>query len=250
MPVLGLFYITLAILCIVHAVQTGQDKFWIYVILIFPFLGSIAYMAAVFIPMAISSHGTQKSVRSLRDKLNPQRYLEAAEQQLNLARTPENLFLFGEALVEQGRFEDADVILRELSQNQAYAEYPKFLLLHAKTHIWLKRYAQALELLERHQEHSVSAVQSPALVLLSYAHEGLKEFDKAEAVYVNALDNTGGEELRYHYGEYLLRRGRPGEARNVFQQVLTRSAQMSRHYRSQENVWIKQSREQLKVIAA
>lgn len=250
MPALGLFYIVLAVLCIVHAVQTGQDRFWIFVVLIFPFLGSIAYMAAVFIPMAISSNGAQKGVSSLRDKLNPQRYLDAAEQQLNMARTPENLFLYGEALANQGRFEDADVILKELAQNQAYAEYPKFLLLYARTHIWLKRYAQALEMLERYEEHSVSAIQGPALVLLSYAHEGLKEFDKAEAVYVNALDNTGGEELRYHYGEYLVRRGRLGEARNIFQQVLTRSAQMSRHYRSQEGEWIKRSREQLRLIAA
>jgi hypothetical protein len=250
MPVFASFYLILAVLCIVHAYQTGQERFWIFVVLFFPFIGSLAYIGAVFVPMALSSSGTQKSLRTLRDSVNPQRYLEAAERQLAMARTPENLFLYGEALVDLNRFEDADVIMRELGQNPVYAEFPKFLLLCAKIDIYLHRFQEALTTLDRYREFSRSKLQGPALVLYSYAYEGLNDFDSAEAVFKETLDRIGGEELRYHYGEFLMRRGRRAEARNIFHQVVTRSEQMSRHYRSQEGQWIKKARQQLKLIPA
>jgi hypothetical protein len=96
----------------------------------------------------------------------------------------------------------------------------------------------------------VSATQGPALALCSYAHEGLKDFDRAEAVYRESLDTIGGEEFRYHYGEYLMRRDRLAEARQTFQQVVMRSSHMTRQYREQEREWIKKARQQLKLIAA
>jgi hypothetical protein len=237
-----IIYLTLVLLCAAHITNTGQERYWLLIILI-PIAGAVFYAVFVVLPGLLNSR--RSSGASGFSRGGPARGLRAAERALAVARTPENLFHYAEMLAAEGRHQEADRLLRELDSNDLFASRPRFLLLDAKTHLRLGRYRQALETLERYRARHEFRSQTEALVLCACAYEGLGDFDGADAVYQNSVDRIGGEELRYYYGEFLARNGRIGEARRVFDQLIARVNRMPRFYRTQQAVWVRKARRAL-----
>ena len=46
MPILGFLHIAVAIFFAVHAVRSGRNMYWIMILILFPFLGSVVYFFA------------------------------------------------------------------------------------------------------------------------------------------------------------------------------------------------------------
>lgn len=236
MPIIIIIYLTLVLLCAVHITNTGQERYWLLVVL-FPVVGAVLYAILVVLPGIVNGRGVSGGglAHSLR----------AAGRALAVARTPENLFRYAELLCEEGRYREADVFIRELSGNDLFASRPRFLLLAAKADVRLGRYRNALETLDKYRARHEFRSQTEALLLYACAHEGLRDLKSADAVYRNSIDRIGGEELRYYYGEFLVRNGRIDEARQIFDQLIARVNRMPRFYRTQQAIWVKKARRAL-----
>jgi hypothetical protein len=50
MPIAALVDILLAITCVVHIARTGRPYFWVYIVLLVPVIGAVAYVAAELVP--------------------------------------------------------------------------------------------------------------------------------------------------------------------------------------------------------
>ena len=50
MPFAALVIITLQILCGLHVVKTGRPLYWLFIIIIAPFLGCLIYFVAEMLP--------------------------------------------------------------------------------------------------------------------------------------------------------------------------------------------------------
>ena len=61
MPLLGILHIVVAVFFAVHALRTGRNMFWLLVLLMFPFLGSVVYFFAEFLPELRHSHTGRRS---------------------------------------------------------------------------------------------------------------------------------------------------------------------------------------------
>lgn len=244
MPLMIIIYLMLVLLCAAHITNTGQERYWLLIILI-PIAGAVLYTAFVVLPDVMSARSASGGSPFGGGGANAVRNLRAAERSLAVVRTPDNLFRYAELLASDGRYREADVFLRELSANEVFASRPKFLLLDAKAHLRLGRYREALEALDKYRAQHEFRSQTEALVLYACAHEGLRDFDSADAVYRNSVDRIGGEELRYYYGEFLARNGRISEARQVFDQLIARVNRMPRFYRTQQAVWVRKARHAL-----
>ena len=79
MPVLGLgLHMIVAILLAVHAWRSGQERWWLFVLFLFPLLGSFVYTLLVLLPEVTSARSTRRVVRSLRASIDPGRELREA----------------------------------------------------------------------------------------------------------------------------------------------------------------------------
>jgi hypothetical protein len=113
-PILGLgLHVIVAILFAVHVIRTGQERFWLFVLFMFPLLGSFVYAVVVWLPAISGSRSGRRVVRGLRDTLNPGRELREAHAALEHSATIANRIRVADALHGDGRFADAIAAYRE-----------------------------------------------------------------------------------------------------------------------------------------
>ncbi|MGH8029311.1 MAG: hypothetical protein ACREO3_05175 [Arenimonas sp.] len=105
---IGLSYI-IAIFFASHAIRSGQDKYWLWILFGFPGIGSLVYAITIWLPEARHSHGGRQVVRGAQRLLDPSRELREAQEQLDIAATADNRLRLAEALLNYGRPSEAVV---------------------------------------------------------------------------------------------------------------------------------------------
>ncbi len=107
MPVLAILHVAIAIFFAVHAVRTGRNTVWLFVLLSFPFLGSLVYLFAEFLPEQRHSRLGRQAGAALRQIIDPQR--ELREARLALEQTPSmgNRLRLAQALLEADQAAEA-----------------------------------------------------------------------------------------------------------------------------------------------
>ena len=82
----GFLHIAIAIFFAVHAVRSGKDRYWLFVLFAFPLLGSIVYCFAVYLPTLRHTRGGRRAVQLVQDIVDPNRELREASVEFD--RTP------------------------------------------------------------------------------------------------------------------------------------------------------------------
>ena len=108
MPVLGLgLHMIVAILLAVHAWRSGQERWWLFVLFLFPLLGSFVYTLLVLLPEVTSTRSTRRVVRSLRASIDPGRELREARAAVEHSVTIANRVRLADALQGAGQHAQA-----------------------------------------------------------------------------------------------------------------------------------------------
>jgi hypothetical protein len=102
----GLHFIV-AIFFASHVLRIGQDRYWLWILLGFPGIGSLVYAITVWLPMLRNTREGHQLVRGARRLLDPQRELREAQEALDVAATADNRLRLAEALLEAGRPDEA-----------------------------------------------------------------------------------------------------------------------------------------------
>lgn len=105
---LGL-HVVIAIFFASHVLRTGQDRYWLWILLGFPGLGSLVYALTIWLPDFRRSHSGRMVVRGATRLLDPSKELREAQEQLDIAATADNRLRLAEALLEYGRPSEAVV---------------------------------------------------------------------------------------------------------------------------------------------
>jgi hypothetical protein len=108
MPFAGLgLHIIIAIFFAVHAVRSGQNNYWLFILLAFPFLGSMVYFFAVYLPNSrLQRHARQLASSAVR-ALDPQREVREAQAAFDYSPTAQNEIRLAQALLATGQAETA-----------------------------------------------------------------------------------------------------------------------------------------------
>jgi hypothetical protein len=113
-PIFGLgLHVIVALLCAVHVLRTGQERYWLLVLFIFPLLGSLIYALAVVLPQLSESRGGRRVVRGIRQSLDPGRELREAQVEFEHSATIANRVRVADALHGAGRHGEAIETYRE-----------------------------------------------------------------------------------------------------------------------------------------
>ena len=108
MPFLGVgLHVIVAILFAIHAVRTGRELYWLFILFMFPLLGSVVYFAVVFLPDTRLQRGARKAGALLQKTVDPGRDLRAAQQAFDLTPTAHNQVALAGALLDAGKADEA-----------------------------------------------------------------------------------------------------------------------------------------------
>ncbi|MFT5174213.1 MAG: hypothetical protein ACI8W7_002400 [Gammaproteobacteria bacterium] len=107
MPFIGILILGLQVFFAVHAVRTGKDPIWLWIIILAPGIGCAIYFFTQFAPDALNSRTAARAKEHLVRSIDPQRELKERMELLELSNTVENRIALAEECIEAKMYAQA-----------------------------------------------------------------------------------------------------------------------------------------------
>ncbi len=200
MPIIGGLHILLALLCAVHAVRSGQPLYWLLILFMFPFLGSLVYLFAVYLPNSRTQRTATRAVSSVARAMDPGRDVREARAALDVSPTAQNQMRLAEALLEAGEAQEAARIF-ESTLSGPFANDPDMRFGAARAHVACERFDAALPHLTALQADRPSFRPDQVVLLLARSYAGTGRQAEAREAFEAAVSRHASFEA---HAEYLI----------------------------------------------
>lgn len=244
MPLLAVLLVAVQISFAIHAVRTGRETFWIYIIVFIPAIGCAVYFATQVLPELGQSRTVRTAGKRLVKAVDPQRELRRRKDQLEISDTVENRLKLADECMEANLIADA-VDLYESCLREPHEGDPHIMLRLAKAQFLADRFAEARSTLDRLIELNPDFRSADGHLLYARVLEELDLMDGAIAEYDTLVASYPGEEARVRYALLLRNRGKSEQSKALFEEVMRRARQSPPYYRKREKEWIQVARNNL-----
>ena len=200
-----------AIGCIIHCIRTGRNAYWTLPILVFPLVGSLAYLLVEVEPSLGRKRGVRIAKAAAVKTIDPEREVRAARDALDLADTAANRIALGDALAGQEKWADAILHYREALAKTPGGDRATELKL-ARANLESGNSAEARRLLEALPESGSAAENDRAALLLARALAECGETERALSIFADVGTRLPGGEAQCRQAALLIERGREAEA--------------------------------------
>jgi hypothetical protein len=197
-----------------HAVTTGQDKYWLFILFAFPGLGALIYGVAVFLPSIRHTREAQVVVRGARRLLDPTRELRAAQEALDVAATADNRLRLADALLDAGRASEA-VVQYQMALVGVHAGEPAIVVRHAHALVEAGHAQAARDELDELIRKNPDFKSPEGHLTYARALVALDERTRARAEFEVLVGYFAGLEARARYAEALLGWGDAARLRDL-----------------------------------
>jgi hypothetical protein len=219
----------------VHVVRTGQQMYWIFLILFIPVLGSVVYLIAIVIPEMAGGTRAKRMGMAARDALDPMREYRQAKAATEDSPTVHNRMRLAIAAASLGRHAEAETLYGEAMQG-IHADDPSLLLGRANALLELGRAPEALPLIEKLADEQ--STRSPATTLAqARVFDALGRYAEADKAYQWAAGRLPGLEAIARYAAFLARVGRKEEAADNLAEIDRRIERANPQFRREGRTW-------------
>jgi hypothetical protein len=226
MPILGLGLHVIVALCFaMHAVRTGQDRYWLMILFAFPGLGSLVYALMIWLPeMRYSRHGRQL-VRGVKQVLDPTHELRAAQDAFEVTATIDNRLRLADALLASGRASEA-VPQYQACLRGIHTDDPDIQVRLARALLESGHATAARELLDEliRKRPDYRSQDGHIIYARAIAAEGNRP--KAREEFEALIGYASGFAAHARYAEVLQGWGDVAQARGICEQALSRVKRM------------------------
>jgi hypothetical protein len=231
------------IACVIHAVRTNRTS-WIWIILVFPFVGCIAYIASEVRIGRVGRGGGRRLAGQIVDVALPTRKLEALRAEVEACPSVENRLALAEECMKHKKYDEA-LQLYANAATGVHADDPEVLRGRATAQFEMGAHVEAKATLE-HLFEVKPRERSPAIRLLFARVVEAGGDDAATlAAYENALTGAIGDECRCRYAGALERAGRRDDALAIYNRIVKESARAGSSYRRDNREWIRLAKQRL-----
>ncbi len=236
MPLLGLLSLLVQVYFAVHAYNTGRQN-WIYIIIIFPVIGSLVYFLAEFLPDFVRSHSGKQAAKNFWGIVDPGRELRFLRDQLERADSVKNRKALAEGYINAGFLEEA-ISLYQSCMEGMYADDPSIQEGLCLAYFLKGDFNRAKENLFKLKEIQGGNMSAEFDLLLIRTYEESGDTDKALKEYPALTGKYSGEEARCRYALLLKKTGTSEEANTLFNEVLKNARLSPKYYKRTQKKWI------------
>ncbi|MFH1600626.1 MAG: tetratricopeptide repeat protein [Pseudomonadota bacterium] len=243
MHILGIgLHILVAIYFAVHAIRSNQGLYWLFILFMFPLLGSIVYGVAIWLPEMRQSYTARRAGSAVRRVLDPNRELREAREAHDHTATVANRTRLGQALLASGQAEEAVPLLRAAAQG-LYADDPDVLAQLARAELESGDAAAARDRLDALIAAHPNYRSPTAHLTYARAVAACGDQAKAHEEFEVLVDSFPGLEARARYARLLSEWGENERAQALAAESLAKARGLPRHSRDLDRDWIKQLQE-------
>ena len=221
-----------------HALKTGRDQKWIWIIILAPVVGCIAYYFMEVFPHSREERVLRKRVHDIAKALNPDGELKRRTEDVANNASVDNRAALADECLEKGMFDEA-IRLYESCLAGPYANDSRILFACARAYFYNGNHRQAEEILARLAKAHPKFRRDEAQLLEARVREAIGESDRAAEIYERLRNDYVGFEAKYRYALLLQKLGREKEARELFDFIV---ANARRSALESEQEWVKLAR--------
>ncbi|MDX2301533.1 MAG: hypothetical protein NW226_01980 [Microscillaceae bacterium] len=233
------FIVFIQILCVLHVINNRKDRWWIWLIVLVPVVGSLVYIAAEVLRLRDLGNVQQ----DLTKIVNPGAQIKQLEKRLAFADTHQNKIALADAYLALGESQKA-IDLYESSLTGLFQDDPHVNTQLVSAYYQMENYEKALEraqLVLKNKDFQ----KSPARLHYALALEQLGKPEAAEKE-LEALDTPyTGYENRIAYGQFLIRHHKTEKAAQVFEEILSEYDHLNKLEKRKVKKWMNQAQEAL-----
>ncbi|MGO1072408.1 tetratricopeptide repeat protein [Lysobacter sp. CA199] len=231
MPYLGLGLHVLVALCFaVHAVRSGQDRYWLMILFMFPLLGSVVYAFAIWLPEQRHTRHGRALVGNVRRMLDPGRELREAQEAFDTSATTDNRMRLADALLGAGRAADALPLYRA-ALSGVHRDDPHIQVKLAHALLEAGQPAQARQQLDELIAKRPDFRSPEGHLIYARAVAAQGEQAKAKEEFETLIGYSSGFEAHAHYAQCLIGWGDLTRARELCEQAQTKAKRLPAYAR-------------------
>jgi hypothetical protein len=229
-----------------HAVKTGRGAKWVFIIMLAPVAGCIAYYFIEVFPHSREERQLRRRIHDIARALNPDGELKRRTEEAAMTSSVDNRAALADECLEKGMFDEA-IRLYEGCLEGPHANDARILFSCARAYFYNGDARHAEEILARLAKAHPRFRREEARLLQARVMEALGDTQGALAIYAELREHYVGFEAKYRYGLMLKALGRGSEARELF-------AYIAQHARrsalESEQEWVKLARGELETASA
>jgi hypothetical protein len=234
----------LQVVLIAHAVQTRRDRIWVYVLILLPVAGALAYMLVELVPEFLGTRRVRRTLNTVSSLADPDARMRELLKRSEIANTVENKKALADEYIARGRAAEAVSIYRDLLQGIHKTE-PDLMLGLATAAFRADDFATCLVTLDALRAANPDFHSADGHLLYAQSLERLGRPESAEREYAALVDYHTGAEAAYRYGLLLQSLGREDAARLQFIQIMRYFERSSTLYKEENRSWYNLAKEKL-----
>ena len=236
--------ILIQVALVIHIVKTGRSTTWIWIVVMLPVAGSIAYFVLEVLPGLTQSRAGRSAGKKVQSVLNPNRDINQAANNYAISDTVQNSLRLAEECYSKGMFEDARALFEKCLKG-LHADDPDIMLGIAKSDFELGQYAQTRTMLDKLIELNPDFKNQDAHLLYARTLEKLNNVSEALHEYETLHEYYSGPDASYYYGCFLESQNQPDSAKTVFEGILQHAKNAGKHYNSMHKDRLRQVKNKL-----
>jgi hypothetical protein len=222
---------------IVHVIKTGRNQLWIWVLLLLPGAGPIAYVAVELLPAMLRSRTAQRTARGLKKAMDPGADLRRAESEALVTSNVASRQRYAEELARHGRYDDA-IAQYNQALSGLYEHDPNLMLGLAQAQFGKGDASAARATLDELIRLNPDFRSPNGHLLYARSLEAEGNVTKALEEYRVLAPSYPGAEAAVRYAQLLEKQGRRNEAQQVARELLEQARIAPGHYRRAQRSWL------------
>ena len=229
--------IALQVICVVHLFRTGRNMTWLFLIILVPMVGCLAYFFIEVLPSFGQNPAARKALRRAKRAFDPGRGLREGSLNYERSQNVETASQLAGELSKAGRHEDAIRVCNE-ARTGLFEDDPKILLALANAHFAAGQHADATATLDYLREKNPGFRSADGHLVYARALEESGAGERALEEYAALVNYYPGAEARVRQAMLYKKLGDKTRAAELFAAILNDARLAPKHFRRSQAEWI------------
>jgi hypothetical protein len=236
MPIL-LLTVALQVIAVVHLFRTGRNMTWLFLIILVPMIGCLAYFIVEVLPSLNQNPVARKALQRARRTIDPNRGVREGSLNYERSQNVDTASRLAYELTRAGRHEEAIRICTE-ARTGLFEDDPKILLALSNAQFAAGAHAAAIATLDYLREKNPGFRSADGHLIYARALEESGATDRALEEYAALANYYPGAEARVRQAILYKKVGDTARAGELFAALLKDARLAPKHFRRSEREWI------------
>lgn len=237
MPFIFLLTLIVQVTLVIHVLKTGRNQRWLWIVMMLPGAGSLAYFILEVLPELMAGPGGRQARKKASSILKPNRDINSANHDLEVADTVQNNRKLADELTENGRFAEASELYQKCLTG-LNGHNPELMVGYAACQFELGNHAVSRTSLDTLIAENPDYKNQDAHLLYARSLERQGDVAGATTEYDTLVGYYTGPEPAFRYAMMLKANGNAGRATDLVQGILDKARLSPNHYTKLHKKWI------------